>query len=64
VHLPSAGLARARGFAPTPEEIDWARRVIATAAGSDGAAIRSDEGQMIDRPVLVRAQAILTLADQ
>lgn len=44
------------GFAPTGPETDWARRVIAAAAG--GAAVALD-GAMIDAPVVARAQAIL-----
>ena len=46
-----------RGFAPTQEETDWATRVIAATAQS-AAALKLD-GQMIDAPVIKRAQAIL-----
>lgn len=44
-------------FAPAPERIDWARRVLAAAAGQNGAF--RFEGQMIDAPVLARASRIL-----
>lgn len=43
-----------RAFAPTEQEIDWARRVLAS---GDGAA--SVDGAMVDEPVRIRARAIL-----
>jgi citrate lyase subunit beta/citryl-CoA lyase len=46
-----------RLLAPTPGEIDWATRVVA-AAGSHAGAFALD-GTMVDRPVLLRAHAIL-----
>ncbi len=52
--------AVARALAPTPAEIDWARRVIAAVPGGAGA-VRVD-GKMVDRPVLLRARAILDRA--
>ena len=50
-----------RCFAPSPEEIEWARRVVDAFARSSGNAALLD-GKMIDRPVLVRAEAILAEA--
>ncbi|MFF0458589.1 HpcH/HpaI aldolase/citrate lyase family protein [Nocardia africana] len=47
-------------LAPSDAEIRWARAVVARSA--DGAATSLD-GQMIDRPVLLRAQALLERAD-
>jgi citrate lyase subunit beta/citryl-CoA lyase len=47
-----------RAFAPSEAEIDWARRVLAAAAGARGAAVAID-GRMVDKPVLLRARAIL-----
>jgi citrate lyase subunit beta/citryl-CoA lyase len=46
-------------FAPTPEEIEWARRIVAAAAG--GGAARVD-GHMVDAPVVARARAVLARA--
>ncbi len=47
-----------RGFAPTPEEVDWARRVMeAVGSGSSGAV--SLDGAMVDKPVVDRARRIL-----
>lgn len=43
-------------FAPTPEQLVWARRVLA--AAPDGAAAAID-GQMVDAPVLSRARRFL-----
>ena len=45
-------------FAPGEAERAWARRVLDAAAASGGAAIAVD-GQMVDKPVILRAQAIL-----
>lgn len=45
-------------FGPTPEEIAWAKRVVAATANTNGEAISLD-GEMIDRPVIARARAIL-----
>jgi citrate lyase subunit beta/citryl-CoA lyase len=46
-----------RAFAPTPDAVAWAERVVAAAAASTGAV--QVDGRMIDRPVLLRAQTIL-----
>jgi citrate lyase subunit beta/citryl-CoA lyase len=45
-------------FSPSAEELAWARRVLDAAAGSGGAAVAVD-GKMVDKPVILRAQAIL-----
>jgi citrate lyase subunit beta/citryl-CoA lyase len=42
-------------FFPTAEEIRWARRVVAAAAGSVGLV----DGAMVDRPLFERARRIL-----
>lgn len=44
-------------LAPTPQAVDWARRVLAADAASPGAARL--EGRMIDRPVVLQAQRTL-----
>ncbi|QGU06174.1 Citrate lyase subunit beta-like protein [Corynebacterium occultum] len=41
-------------FLPTREEVEWARQVVAV-----GDAVTSLNGQMVDRPVILRAQRIL-----
>ncbi len=51
-----------RGFAPSAEQLAWAQRTVAAAGSSDGAAVAVD-GAMVDRPVLLRAQAILREAE-
>lgn len=48
-------------FGATPDETAWAERVIEAAAKAGGAAV-SLNGEMIDRPVVARAQAILSAA--
>lgn len=45
-------------FQPTSDEIAWARRVVAAADAAKGAAVALD-GQMVDRPVIVKAQRVL-----
>lgn len=44
-------------FSPSAEELAWARRVLDAAAASGGAAVAVD-GRMVDKPVILRAQAI------
>jgi len=45
-------------FRPSPEEVARARRIVEAAAAANGAAVALD-GQMVDRPVIVKAQRIL-----
>jgi citrate lyase subunit beta / citryl-CoA lyase len=45
-------------FAPSAEELAWARRVLEAAAASDGAAVALD-GKMVDRPVILKAEQIV-----
>lgn len=45
-----------RGFAPSQDEVGWAKRVLAAQAG--GAAVRVD-GAMVDAPVVQRARQIM-----
>lgn len=47
-------------FRPTDDEIAWARRVIASEGASGNAVALS--GEMVDRPVVARARAILARA--
>ena len=47
-----------RCFTPGAHELAWAGRVLEAAARADGAAVALD-GKMIDRPVILRAQAIV-----
>ncbi|QGV77026.1 HpcH/HpaI aldolase/citrate lyase family protein [Streptomyces ficellus] len=47
-----------RAWRPTESEREWARRVLSAAESSQGAAVRVD-GQMIDRPRLELARALL-----
>jgi len=46
-----------RAIAPRPEEIAWARRVLAAANGASGAV--QVDGQMVDLPVVLKAKSIL-----
>jgi citrate lyase subunit beta/citryl-CoA lyase len=45
-------------FAPSADEVSWARRVVEASSQAPGAAISVD-GKMVDRPVLARAEGIL-----
>lgn len=49
-----------RALAPDEQTLDWARRVVA--ADSGGAGAYQVDGQMVDAPVLLRAQRLLALA--
>jgi citrate lyase subunit beta / citryl-CoA lyase len=46
-------------MAPTPEQVEWARAVLAGSGDGSAAAVN---GEMIDRPVLTRARAVLSRA--
>ncbi|HMC16030.1 MAG TPA: CoA ester lyase [Albitalea sp.] len=50
-----------RGFTPSADELAWARHVLDAAAASGGAAVAVDD-KMVDKPVLLRAQALLQQA--
>jgi citrate lyase beta subunit len=52
-----------RAFAPTAEEVAWARRVVeaASQAGKEGAFAL--DGRLVDRPIVLRCEQILTTAD-
>lgn len=56
IHPKQLSAARA-GLRPSAQECDWARRVLAAAGSSGGAAVAVD-GKMVDKPVLLRAEAI------
>jgi citrate lyase subunit beta/citryl-CoA lyase len=45
-------------FAPSAEEAAWAARVLQAVENTDGAAVALD-GKMVDRPVILQAQAIM-----
>jgi citrate lyase subunit beta / citryl-CoA lyase len=53
-----------KAFEPARAEVDWATRVVAAFAGSPQAGVMSLDGQMIDRPHLLRAQRILAAASR
>ncbi len=48
------------GYAPSPEQVQWARDVLAAAAEERG--VFAFEGRMVDAPVLRRAERIVHLA--
>ena len=56
VHPKQVPLVR-QGFAPTEDELDWARRVVG--AGDSASTV---DGQMVDRPVVERARRLLARA--
>jgi citrate lyase subunit beta / citryl-CoA lyase len=49
------------GFAPKPQEVAWARRVLDALASGTLGAIAVD-GKLVDRPIALRAEAILAEA--
>ena len=51
-----------RAFAPTADEVAWALRVMAAVESGRGAV--QVDGKMVDRPVILHAQAILERAGQ
>ncbi len=57
IHPRQVAAVRA-GFAPSEAEVAWARRVLDAAREAGGAAVAVD-GRMVDKPVMLRAEAIL-----
>ena len=51
-------------FTPTPDEVDWARRVVALFERSDGAGAVQMDGAMLDIPHLKQARRLLQLAGE
>ncbi len=49
----------AEGFRPTAAQVEWATRVVEVAGRDGEPGTTSLDGQMIDRPVVLRARAIL-----
>ena len=45
-------------FRPTPDDVAWAKRVLEAVAAAKGAAVALD-GEMVDRPVVLKAEEIL-----
>jgi len=50
-----------RALAPSEKQVDWARRVLAAVKNSGGSAVQVD-GKMVDRPVILQAEAVLARA--
>ncbi len=51
-------------FTPTPEECDWARKVVAAFEASPGVGAIGLEGKMLDMPHLKQARSVLALAEE
>jgi citrate lyase subunit beta/citryl-CoA lyase len=59
IHPSQVAVIRA-GYAPSPDQVEWARHVLAAARGGRG--VFQHEGTMVDAPVLRRAERIVALA--
>jgi citrate lyase subunit beta / citryl-CoA lyase len=59
IHPSQVAVIRA-GYAPTPDQVEWARHVLAAARDERG--VFQFEGIMVDAPVLRRAERIVQLA--
>ena len=57
IHPAQVGVVNA-AFAPSERELSWARQVLEAAARSHGAAVAVN-GAMVDRPLILKARAIL-----
>ena len=49
-------------FAPSGDDLSWAQKVVEASAAANGAGAFQLDGQMVDAPVLLRAQRLLALA--
>ncbi len=63
IHPAQLGAINA-AFTPTDDEVARARRIVALFAAHPAAGTLGLDGEMLDRPHLVRAQRILALADR
>jgi citrate lyase subunit beta / citryl-CoA lyase len=61
IHPSQVPVIRA-GYTPEPDQVEWARRVVAAARDNRG--VFQLDGMMVDMPVLRRAQQIVRLADR
>ncbi len=59
IHPSQVAVIRA-GYAPSPDQVQWARQVLAAAADERG--VFAFDGRMVDAPVLRRAERIVHLA--
>jgi citrate lyase subunit beta / citryl-CoA lyase len=50
-----------RALAPSAQQLDWAQRVLAAVAASQGAAVQVD-GKMVDKPIIMQAEEIVARA--
>jgi len=51
-----------QALTPSAEDLAWAQRVVEASASASGAGAFRMEGQMVDAPVVLRAQRLLALA--
>ncbi|HEY0287125.1 MAG TPA: CoA ester lyase [Pseudomonas sp.] len=51
-----------QALAPSPDDLSWAQKVVDASARANGAGAFQLDGQMVDAPVLIRAQRLLALA--
>jgi citrate lyase subunit beta/citryl-CoA lyase len=58
---PSQLLVIRQAYAPSPERVDWARRLLAQV--SDDTGVTTFEGRMVDGPVFAQARRVLRLAE-
>ena len=49
-------------FTPSAQEVDWARRVIATFENNPGSGVLTLDGKMLDKPHLVLARRLMARA--
>ena len=65
IHPAQVGTVHA-AFAPSASEVEHAGRVVAAFADAQarGAGVAVVDGAMVDRPVVLRAQRVLAIADR
>ena len=53
-----------RAFSVTPEEVEWARKVVKAFADNPSSGVVGLEGTMLDRPHLKQAETLLARAGE
>ena len=54
-----------KAFSPSPQEIDWARKIIAAdaIAAAEGRGAHTIDGEFVDAPIVARARSILDFSE-
>jgi citrate lyase subunit beta/citryl-CoA lyase len=61
---PKQVAAISAGFSPTPDEVAWAKRVLAACENAGGRGAISVDGKLVDKPLIDKAQRLVAQGAQ